>query len=289
MNGFLILKIKLATIFLTIRGLFNVEKISVAVSGACGRMGQEVCRAVLADETLTLYGAFDIYDLGKNIGEILGRQDLDITVKELTKKSLEEIKPMVLVDFTTPLAVRQNIETALSCGVRPVVGTTGITSIDLMHIKQWVEKAGLSAIIAPNFALGAVLMMKFAAMAARYFPQVEIIEMHHDKKIDAPSGTALKTAEMIASERLSDPPEKDELLKLPGARGARQDKIHIHSIRLNGLVAHQEVIFGGQGQTLTIRHDSYDRTSFMPGVLMAIKNVVKIKGLVYGLENILEL
>lgn len=266
-----------------------MEKITVAVSGACGRMGQEVCRAVLADEELKLCGAFDIVALGEDIGGILGRQGLKITVKELTKESLEEIKPAVLVDFTTPMSVRQNIEIALECGVRPVVGTTGITGIDLMHIRQLVEKAGLGAIIAPNFALGAVLMMKFAALAARYFPQAEIIELHHDKKIDAPSGTALKTAEMIAAERKSAPPEKEELLKLPGARGAKQDNIHIHSVRLSGLVAHQEVIFGGQGQTLTIRHDSYDRSSFMPGVLLAIKNVVKMEGLVYGLENLLEI
>jgi 4-hydroxy-tetrahydrodipicolinate reductase len=251
-------------------------------------MGREVCRAVLEEDSLELTGAFDLHGLGKNIGEVLGRQGLEITIKELTKESLEEIKPMVLVDFTTPMAVIHNIETALQCGVRPVVGTTGITHIDLSHITHWVEKSGLSAVIAPNFALGAVLMMKFATIAARYFPQVEIIELHHDKKIDAPSGTALKTAEMIASGRLEDPPEKDELLKLPGARGALQDKIHIHSIRLNGLVAHQEVIFGGPGQTLTIRHDSFDRSSFMPGVILAVKNVPKLKGLVYGLENLIE-
>ncbi|RJX26092.1 MAG: 4-hydroxy-tetrahydrodipicolinate reductase [Dethiobacter sp.] len=265
-----------------------MEIISVAVNGAYGRMGREVCRAILQEESTELVGAFDLHGLGQNLGDVLGKPGLEITIKELTREVLEKIKPAVLVDFTTPMAVIQNIEIALQCGVRPVVGTTGITHIDLLNITQWVEKSGLSAVIAPNFALGAVLMMKFASMAVRYFPQVEIIELHHDKKIDAPSGTALKTAEMIASERLKDPPEKDDLLKLPGARGALQDKIHIHSIRLNGLVAHQEVIFGGPGQTLTIRHDSFDRSSFMPGVILAVKKVPKLKGLVYGLENLIE-
>jgi len=265
-----------------------MKKISVAVSGACGRMGREVCRAVLEEENLELVGAFDPCGLGQNLGRVLGKQDLEITIGELKHETLQKIKPMVLVDFTTPRAVMENIETALLCGVRPVVGTTGITHVDLARISSWVEKSGLAAIIAPNFALGAVLMMKFSSIAVRYFPQVEIIELHHDKKIDAPSGTALKTAELIALGRLEEPPQKDELLKLPGARGALQDKVPIHSIRLNGLVAHQEVIFGGTGQTLTIRHDSYDRSSFMPGVILAIKNVIRLKGLVYGLENLIE-
>ncbi|NMB36078.1 MAG: 4-hydroxy-tetrahydrodipicolinate reductase [Firmicutes bacterium] len=264
-----------------------MKKISVAVSGAYGRMGQEVCRAVLDEENMELVGVFDLQGQGENIGKIIGETKLDIVITGLTKEALQEIKPMVLVDFTTPMAVMDNIKTALQSGVRPVVGTTGITSVDLSRITEWVEKSGLSAIVAPNFALGAVLMMKFAAEAARYFPQVEIIELHHDKKIDAPSGTALKTAEIITSERLKKPAEKDELLKLPGARGATQEGVHIHSVRLSGLVAHQEVIFGGLGQTLTIRHDSLDRSSFMPGVMLAIKNIVNLKGLVYGLENMI--
>lgn len=262
-------------------------KISVAVSGAYGRMGQEVCRAVLQEENLVLKGVFDLQGQGKNIGEVLGRQGPEIIIKELTKENLAEIKPMVLVDFTTPMAVMHNIEVALQCGVRPVVGTTGITSVDLARISKWVEKSGLGAFVAPNFAIGAVLMMKFAAMAARYLPQVEIIELHHDKKIDAPSGTALKTAEMIAAGRREESAERNELLKLPGARGAVQDKIHIHSVRLNGLVAHQEVIFGGPGQTLTIRHDSLERSSFMPGVILAVKKAPVLTELVYGLENLL--
>lgn len=266
-----------------------MERLRVAVSGACGRMGQEICRAILQEEGLELAGAFDLLDAGEDLGTILGKQPLDIPIEKLTPENLKKQRLAVLVDFTTPLVVMQNIETALQCGVRPVVGTTGITQVDLARVSQQVEKTGLSAMIAPNFALGAVLMMKFAATAARFFSQVEIIELHHDKKIDAPSGTALKTAEMIALERRVEPPLNEELLKLPGARGAMQEKVHIHSVRLNGLIAHQEVIFGGQGQTLLIRHDSYDRSSFMPGVILAIKNIVKLKGLVYGLENLLDL
>lgn len=271
------------------KGVFLLEKMRVAVSGACGRMGQEVCQTILQEESLELVGAFDLQDRGEDLGVILGKQPLGISIEELTPENLKRCWPAVLVDFTTPMVVMQNIEIALQCRVRPVVGTTGITQIDLARISQQVEKFGLSAMVAPNFALGAVLMMKFAATAARFFPQAEIIELHHDKKIDAPSGTALKTAEMIAMERRAEPPLKEELLKLPGARGALQEKVHIHSIRLNGLIAHQEVIFGGQGQTLLIRHDSYDRSSFMPGVILAVKNIVKFKGLVYGLENLLDL
>ncbi len=263
-------------------------KIKVAVSGAFGRMGREVCRAVLGEEGLELVGAFDLQGEQEDIGEILGTKPLGIKIKKLSKESLGKDQPAVMVDFTTPMAVIENIELALQCGVRPVVGTTGITQVDLDRIGQWVDSSGLSAIIAPNFALGAVLMMKFVSIAARYFPQAEIIELHHDQKIDAPSGTALKTADLIIECREKEPPERDELIKLSGARGAVQDKVHIHSIRLNGLVAHQEVIFGGTGQTLTIRHDSVDRQSFMPGVIFAVKKAMGLKGLVYGLENILD-
>lgn len=263
-------------------------KTKVAVSGAYGRMGREVCRAVLEEGGLELVGAYDLHGEGEDIGEVLGEKTLGIKIEKLTRGSLEKNRPTVMVDFTTPMAVIKNIELALECGIRPVVGTTGITHVDLSLIGQWVESSGLSAIIAPNFALGAVLMMKFASIAAKYFPQAEIIERHHNQKIDAPSGTALKTADMIIESREEDPPEKDELIKLAGARGAVQDKVHIHSVRLSGLVAHQEVIFGGTGQTLTIRHDSIDRKSFMPGVIFAVKKITALKGLVYGLENLLD-
>ncbi|NLJ56712.1 MAG: 4-hydroxy-tetrahydrodipicolinate reductase [Firmicutes bacterium] len=263
--------------------------IRVAVSGACGRMGQKVCQTILQEKGLELVAAFDLQEQGADLGIILENRPLGIKIEALTAENLKKHKPEVMVDFTTPMVVMQNIEVALQCGVRPVVGTTGITQVDLARVSRQVEESALGAVIAPNFALGAVLMMKFAATTARYFPQAEIIELHHDKKIDAPSGTALKTAEMIARERQAEPAHKEELLKLPGARGALQEEVHIHSVRLNGLIAHQEVIFGGPGQTLLIRHDSYDRSSFMPGVVLAVKNIVKLQGLVYGLENLLNL
>jgi len=265
-----------------------MDKIRVAVSGAMGRMGREVCRTVLATEGLQLVDAFDSLGKGEDMGIFLGMGGTGINVRQLTPQTLGENTPHVMVDFTTPLAVMQNITVALQGGVRPVVGTTGITEVDLAMIGELVQKSGIGAFVAPNFALGAVLLMKFAATAARYFPQVEIIELHHDQKIDAPSGTALKTAQMIAASRLQQTVQREELLKLPGVRGGVQDGVHIHSVRLSGLVAHQEVIFGGQGQTLTLRHDSYDRSSFMPGVILAVKKVMTMQELVYGLENVLD-
>ncbi len=252
-------------------------------------MGREVCQTVLAAADLELVDTFDSQGTGQDIGTVLGREKTGIFVRELTPQSLQDREPQVLVDFTTPMSVMGNIEIALQGGVRPVVGTTGITGVDLEHIRELVQTSGIGAFVAPNFALGAVLLMQFAAMAARYFPQAEIIELHHDQKIDAPSGTALKTAEMIATARKEQPATKEVLFKLPGVRGGVQDGIHIHSVRLSGLVAHQEVLFGGQGQTLTLRHDSFDRNSFMPGVVLAIRKVLTLQHLVYGLENILDL
>ena len=266
-----------------------MEKIKVAVNGAYGRMGREVCQAILDDGDLELTGVFDLLGRGEDIGEVLGRQKLGLLIQNLGVDTLAGRQARVLVDFTTPMAVMENIRTSLQAGVRPVVGTTGITQVDLELINEWVEKAGIGAVVAPNFALGAVLMMKFSQVAARYLNQAEIIELHHDQKIDAPSGTSIKTAEMIEAGRRQSPGRREELLKLAGARGAVTGDVHIHSVRLEGLIAHQEVIFGGLGQTLSIRHDSYDRKSFMPGVIMAVKNVTNLRKMVYGLENLLDL
>lgn len=266
-----------------------MDIIRVAVSGALGRMGREVCRTVLATEGMKLVDAFDSRAAGEDIGAVLGSAAVGTIVREISPRALQEFSPQVLVDFTTPLSVMQNIAISLEAGVRPVVGTTGITGVDLARIGELVKQSGIGAFIAPNFALGAVLLMKFAATAARFFPQVEIIELHHDQKIDAPSGTALKMAEMIVAARLQQPAAKEELIKLPGVRGGVLEGVHIHSVRLNGLVAHQEVIFGGQGQTLSLRHDSYDRNSFMPGVILAIRKASNLTDLIYGLDNILDL
>ncbi|HEX3015519.1 MAG TPA: 4-hydroxy-tetrahydrodipicolinate reductase, partial [Desulfobacteria bacterium] len=184
--------------------------------------------------------------------------------------------------------VMDNCKLAIKCRVHPVIGTTGLTQAALDEIHELAECAGTSAFVAPNFAIGAILMLRFAQEAARYFPHVEILELHHDQKLDAPSGTALKTAALIDEVR---PQLKqgnpNETEKLAGARGADFNGMRIHSVRLPGLIAHQEVIFGGLGQSLTIRHDAYSRETYMPGVILAIKTVSKLKGLVVGLENIL--
>ena len=194
----------------------------------------------------------------------------------------------VWVDFTTPKVAYDNTHFALEQGFCPVVGTTGFTPDQLEELITLSKEKELGGLIAPNFALGAVLLMQFAAQAAKYFPNVEIIELHHDQKKDTPSGTAIKTAELISQVRPSKQQgAADEEESIAGARGADFDGMRIHSVRLPGLVAHQEVIFGSQGEGLTLRHDSYDRASFMTGVNLAIKEVVKRSELVYGLEHLL--
>ncbi len=253
--------------------------IKVLVSGALGRMGRTVIDAVKNDSELELVGAVDIFD-----GEVAG-----LKVETDLNSALEKFQPDVMVDFTRPDSVFKNVMTALSKKVSPVVGTTGLTDEQKNKISAAADENKTPAFIAPNFAIGAVLMMLLSQKVAKYMPDVEIIELHHDKKLDAPSGTAELTAKMIAEVR-----EKhfqgnpDEVEKIPHARGADYEGMKIHSVRLPGYVAHQEVIFGGLGQTLTIRHDSMGRDSFMPGVLLACKKVRGLKGLTIGLDKILD-
>ncbi|MCL6520506.1 MAG: 4-hydroxy-tetrahydrodipicolinate reductase [Armatimonadetes bacterium] len=257
--------------------------IRVAISGAGGRMGRETALAVYGEaHEMVLVGAADPAYTGKTLSELLAI-DCPIEIKGSLTEALDSAPADVAVVFSVPSAAMSDIRTAMNAGAVPVVGTTGITEENLAEIKELAEKKGIGAIIAPNFAIGAVLMMKFAAEAAKYFPAVEIIELHHDKKLDAPSGTAIKTAQMISNVRSRDSASKGDNT----ARGAEFHGVNIHSVRLPGLVAHQEVIFGGVGQTLTIRHDSIDRKSFMPGVLLAIKRAVGLTDVIYGLEKIL--
>ncbi|MCL5982372.1 MAG: 4-hydroxy-tetrahydrodipicolinate reductase [Firmicutes bacterium] len=264
--------------------------IKVAVNGAVGSMGREVVRTVLSEPGLVLVAASDVKGDGSDAGLLAGLGPVGVPLETGLAAALKRAKPDVMVDFTSPHSVLQNVETSFSLGVRPVVGTTGITESDLEKIRGWAALAGLPAVIAPNFALGAVLMMLFAAQAARYLPEAEIIELHHEKKIDAPSGTAIKTAEMILKARgNTNRRTTEELEKIKGARGGNMEGIRLHSVRLPGLVAHQEVIFGGLGQSLTLRHDSFSRASFMPGVILAVKAVMEQSGVVYGLENLLNL
>ena len=257
--------------------------IKVLVSGACGRMGREVVRAVSAETDLELVAAVDPAHSGEPLDGHTG-----LVVARNLDDAIREHGPEVMVDFTHPAAVESNLRTALALGVHCVVGTTGITQQQLEALAAEATD-GACLFVAPNFAIGAVLMMRFAAEAARHLPHVEVIELHHDRKADAPSGTALRTAELIAATRprVPDAPGRDTEIA-DGARGALVDGVAIHSVRLPGLVAHQVVVFGGQGQTLTIRHDSVDRTSFMPGVVLAIRETVKRTGLVIGLEQYLE-
>lgn len=257
--------------------------ITVLVSGAGGRMGREVVRTVLEADGLELVSAVDPGHSGEPAGE-----GTDLSITGDLAAAIEQMQPQVMVDFTHPSVVAGNIATALGRGVHCVVGTTGIDAESLQALASQAAN-GACLFVAPNFALGAVLMMRFAAEAAKYLPHVEIIELHHDKKADAPSGTALRTASLVAETRANVPPAPGRETEVAeGARGALVEDVTIHSVRLPGLVAHQEVLFGGQGQTLSIRHDSIDRTSFMPGVLLAIRGVIGRKGLVVGLEQLME-
>lgn len=263
--------------------------IEVLVNGCAGNMGREVVRAVAGAEDMILVAAVDPRAAGRSVGDLVGVKDLDLMADSTLAAALDGVRPQVMVDFTEPGQVMGSVLLALEHGVRPVVGTTGLSADQLAEIGRQVEAQGLGAVVAPNFAIGAVLMMQFAARAARYFPAVEIIELHHDGKKDAPSGTAIKTAELIRDGAHPGPRPPTQTWNLPEARGAELANVRIHSVRLPGLVAHQEVILGGAGQTLTIRHDSLHRESFMPGVLLAVRRVVGLQGLVYGLEHLLDL
>ena len=246
------------------------EPIRVGVLGARGRMGIEVCRAVEAADDMELVAMVDQGDWLFNASDA-GAQ--------------------VLVDFTNPDVVMDHVHWAVDQGLNIVVGTSGFTESRIERIRSWLNlKPEVGVMIAPNFAIGAVLMMEFAARAARFFPSVEIIEMHHPSKVDAPSGTAMRTAAIVSQARtaagMGAMPDatKDEMV---GARGTEADGVRIHSVRASGLVAHQEVLFGTAGETLTIRHDSYERASFMPGVLMAVRAILDRPGLTIGLDSLL--
>lgn len=251
--------------------------IRVAICGACGKMGQEVAKAVLNDETLELAAQIDI----------CGGKDIFKTIEA----ALKETKIDVLVDFTQPKSVFENAIYCLNNGIRPVIGTTGLNDEQIENLNQLSKEKNVSCLIAPNFTVGAVLMMMFAAQAAKYFDNAEIIELHHNQKKDAPSGTAVKTAKMVAEANenksfATGNCEEVELIK--GSRGGvSYSDIHIHSVRMPGYIASQEVIFGAPGQVFKIRHDSMDRTCYMSGVIMAIKHVMKGYDFVYGLEKIL--
>ena len=257
----------------------------VGVVGAGGRMGAEVCRAIEEADDLDLVAAIDPSYAGADLREVAGI-DRDLTIAD-SLDALRQAQVEVAVEFTGPASVGANLRWLLEHGIHAVVGATGLRDEDLERAREAATAGAAHAVVAPNFAIGAVLLMQFAAAAARHLPHAEVIELHHDAKLDAPSGTALRTAELIADARGPSPrtPAGDE--RHPGARGYEHQAVRVHSVRLPGLVAHQEVVFGGVGQTLTIRHDSLDRRSFMPGVLLACREVAQVDGVVVGLEHLL--
>lgn len=260
--------------------------IKVGVIGAGGRMGAEVCRAVDASDDCQLVAAVDPGVAGQSVADVAGI-DSDVTVAG-DLDALTDAGATVAVDFTHPDAVAGNVAWLLDHGIHAVVGTTGLTDAALDDLQTRARASDANVFLAPNFAIGAVLLMQFAAQAAVHLPHVEIIELHHDRKADAPSGTALRTAELIADARSEVPAHVGGDDAHPGARGTRHHDVTVHAVRLPGLVAHQEVLFGGHGETLTIRHDSLDRTSFMPGVLLAVRRVADLdEPLVVGLEHLL--
>jgi len=248
--------------------------IDVVVSGALGRMGRTVCAAVLAEPDLVLAGGADpAWETAPGVpGLPFCVSDLSEALTRVERDAGESARGRVVVDFTAPEAVVGNVLTCLERGWPAVVGTTGLASGDLERLVEAAERTGTPALLAPNFALGAVLMMEFARVAAKHLDACEVIELHHEAKLDAPSGTARRTGDLI-----------EEVWRSRGS----DKRVPIHSVRLPGLVAHQEVVFGGVGQTLTIRHDSLARESFMPGVVLATRRVGALQGLVVGLENIL--
>jgi 4-hydroxy-tetrahydrodipicolinate reductase len=248
------------------------EPIRVGVLGARGRMGQQVCKAIDGAADLDLVAMVDAGDWLVSVADA-GSQ--------------------VLVDFTHPDVVMDNIRFAIDQGIHAVVGTTGFTAERLATVRDWLAESPTSTgvLIAPNFGIGAVLSMKFAQLAARFYPSAEVVELHHPNKADAPSGTAARTAELIAEARaaagMAPPPDATTQAR-DGARGADVDGVRVHALRIAGMVAHQEIVFGAEGETLTIRHDSLDRVSFMPGVLLAVRSIASRPGLTVGLEALLD-
>lgn len=265
----------------------GVGKIKVAITGACGKVGLEMVKAVIKTPDLELLAAIDVKNNGADVSELVGTGTKGIRVREtIDEKTWGSLD--VIIDFTHAKAAYQHIKNAIAHKVAVVSGTTGLSTEEKEEIFNLAQENQVGVVIAPNFALGAVLMLRFSQELADWFTEAEIIELHNPYKLDAPSGTALRTAELIQERwREQNIPRRMEELPINPARGDCQKGIPIHSIRLPGVIAHQEVIFGALGQTITIRHDSYSRESFVPGVLLATRKVKKLSGAVFGLERLL--
>jgi len=263
-------------------------KVRVAVVGAAGRMGREVLRAVGSDPYFEVVAAIDRSEIGSNTRELAGALGPDLVVEDNLEAALDRTHPDVTIEFSHQSVALDHARAATERKISFVFGMTGIAEASLDQIRELCDKHATPGMYVPNFAIGAVLMMHFSEIAAKWLPDAEIIEFHHDRKEDAPSGTAMLTAQKIGQSRVHAPtPLPKPLLKADGARGGSVSEVPVHSVRLPGLLAHQEVIFGGPGETLTIRHDSLDRVSFMQGVKLCAKTVRSLNGLVVGLDKIL--
>ena len=259
----------------------------VVVVGAAGRMGREVLKALSSAPEFEIVAAVDREHLGTTCKDLVGSGP-DVAIEEKLGSALDRTKPDAIVDFTHASSGTAHALSALQRGIRPVIGTTGLSEANIRELASASREFKTPGIYAPNFAIGAVLMMRFAAMAAKWLPDSEIIELHHDKKEDAPSGTALLTAQLIGDARTEAPRRKPKpILKVEGVRGGVSHDTPIHSVRLPGFVAHQEVIFGGTGEVLTLRHDSLDRISFIEGVKLCLREVQSLEGFVVGMDKIL--
>lgn len=274
----------------------NANKIPVVINGAGGKMGREVVKAVAGAEDMYIVAAVDKNPalMGQDVGEVAGCGPLEIPIVDDLEASLVMATQAkiqgVMVDFTHPSGVYANTRAAIAYGVRPVIGTTGLSDEQMQDLTDFAAKASTGALIIPNFCIGVVLLQQASVKAAKYFEHLEIIELHHNQKADAPSGTAIKTAKMLSAVgKQFNPQQVEEKEEMPGAKGAvTEDNIRIHSVRLPGFIAHQEMIFGAPGQIYTIRHDASDRSCYMPGVLLCVRKVTELNELVYGLEKIIE-
>ncbi len=265
-----------------------MTKIRILLNGAAGKMGKAMAAGIMEATDLELVAAVDIRHCGRDMGILAGGEPSGLLIADDLAAAIKANQPDVMVDFTNPQAIMKNLRIALQHNLASVVGTTGLNEHELQEIDNLAKQSGAPVFWATNFALGAVLMMRFAKEAAQYFPHVEVIERHHEQKLDAPSGTALSTLEAIAEIRKEqEQGNPHEFEKIAAARGGNYQGMRVHSVRLHGYVASQEVIFGDTGQILTISHDAVSRESFLPGLLLAVRKIKNLTGLTCGLDKIL--
>lgn len=262
--------------------------VRVLMNGAFGKMGRSVSAGLAGLDNMEIVAAVDVKKVDTDFGFLCGLEPFGFAIENDLDAAIKRVRPDVIVDFTNPQAVMKNVNIGLFNQVPMVVGTTGFSPEDYKTVEGWSKENNTPIFIGPNFALGAVLMMKYAADAARYFPHAEIIERHHDQKLDAPSGTAVTTLEMMSENREAMAQgNPKEFEKFKGSRGGDYEGMKVHSVRLPGYVATQEIVFGAVGQVLTIRHDALNRDSYVPGVALAIEKMADMEGLVYGLDKLL--